>query len=297
MKRPLSMTGFGRGESVGGGKRWTIEIRSVNHRYLDVNIKFPRFYTLLEERIKKEIAVLHSRGRIDLYINVEDEQETASAFKVDLLQAREYYKCLIAIKNELGLEGQPDLTMLAANRDLISSLTTEYDPATVEIQWPFLRKALHVALDECQDMRASEGLVLKQDLLERLAAFETIVAEIDGAVPDLLARRQAALKERLAVLLQDVNVDPARLAQEAAILADRVDITEELVRLRSHITQFRDFLNMTEPVGRRCDFLLQEFLREVNTIASKVNNSSTAHLTVDMKNELEKMREQIQNLE
>lgn len=291
------MTGFGRGESVGGGKRWTLELRSVNHRYLDVNVKLSRYYAILEDRIKKEIAVSQSRGRIDLYVNVEEEEENTLNLKVDLLQAREYYNCLLAIRDELGLKDEPDLALIAANRDLITTSTAEHDPETVEKQWPFLSQALQTALSECQNMRANEGEVLKRDLLDRLNSFEKIVAEISIAVPGLLAMRQAALEERLVNLLQNVDIDPSRLAQEAAILADKVDVTEELVRLGSHIDQFRNFLSMTEPVGRRCDFLLQEFLREVNTVASKINNSSIAHLTVDMKNELEKMREQVQNLE
>ncbi len=167
----------------------------------------------------------------------------------------------------------------------------------MEKLWPDLKAAIIDALKECQKMRQSEGGILQKDLLERLATFQQKVDEIEQSLPMIIEKRGKALQERLDNLLSGIDIDPVRLAQEVAILVDKSDVTEEIVRLRSHLEQFHGFLNLDEPVGRRLDFLVQEFLREVNTIASKINHAETAHLIVGMKNDLEKIREQVQNLE
>jgi uncharacterized protein (TIGR00255 family) len=297
MGKPLSMTGFGRGESNSGGRAWTVELRTVNHRYSDISIKLPRRYFVLEEKIKKEVANYHSRGRVDIFITVVDDEIETTRLKADLGLAREYYNSLKLIGEDLSLTGEPDLTTITSFRDVITSVDDEVGPEIVEQFWPEARKAVIAALEECLAMRQNEGQSLQQDLQSRMEIFEQTVEDIEKSLPQIIEQRQKSLKERLDNLLSGVDIDPMRLAQEVAIMVDKSDVSEEIVRLRSHISQFIHFMDLDEPVGRRLDFLIQEFLREVNTIASKINNADTAHLIVKLKNELEKMREQVQNIE
>ncbi|MDA8165417.1 MAG: YicC family protein [Desulfobacteraceae bacterium] len=294
MNRLLSMTSFGKGEKTAEGLTWTVEVRSVNHRYCDIHLKMSRQYAALEERIKKEIAAYYTRGHIDVTVNAAGHREQPVLLEVNLPLAREYHEGLLRIQRELGLPQAPDLALLASFRDIIAPVEGEEDPDAV---WPPVREALAAALEQGLAMRRQEGAALRADLLERLARFGETVGRIEAAVPDLAAKKQAQLQERLDNLLAGVDIDPARLAQEVALMADKADVTEELVRLRSHIVQFGSFLDSDEPVGRRLDFLLQEFLREINTLASKISDAAIAHQTVELKNEVEKMREQVQNLE
>ncbi len=297
MGKPVSMTGFGRGEASGKGCSWVVELRAVNHRYLDTGIKLPRRFISLEDRIKKEVSSCHTRGRVDVYVTFNDEGFETARLKTDISLAREYFSCLQEIAAELSIPGEPDLTMLASFRDIITPLDAEAGGDILEELWPTLREALVAALEECRKMRQSEGEILQKDLLERLHSFQQKIDGIEGSLPQIMSKRETALKERLDILLAGVDIDPMRLAQEVSILVDKSDVCEEIVRLRSHVEQFAGFLELEEPVGRRLDFLVQEFLREVNTIASKISNAETAHLTVGMKNDLEKIREQVQNLE
>ncbi|MEA2083874.1 MAG: YicC/YloC family endoribonuclease [Thermodesulfobacteriota bacterium] len=294
MKYPLSMTSFGRGECRTGDRTWTVEIRSVNHRYRDINVKMPRSLGAIDDRIKKEISTIHSRGKIDVMINPVDEGSAKVSLRSDLQLAREYYRCLKEISQELGIENFADLSLISSFKDVITSVDKEEDLDEI---WGAIREALKSALAEALHMREAEGKVLKNDLVSRLDTISTTTAGIEESIPELVKKKQAVLKERLDNLLDGVDIDPVRLAQETAIIADKSDITEELVRLQSHVMQFSRFLELKEPVGRRLDFLLQEFNREVNTMASKIGNSEATHLTVDLKNEVEKMREQVQNLE
>lgn len=297
MGKPISMTGFGRGESGGQGCSWIVELRAVNHRYLDISIKLPRRFLGWEDRIKKEITAYQVRGRIDVYVTFNNEGIVAQRLKADLLLAREYKARLQEIARDLSIPGEPDLALLASFRDLIAPLDEEAGDEILEGLWPSFHEALKAALEECQNMRQKEGETLQKDLRERLEYFQQKIETIEQSLPEILKAREAALKERIDILLSGVDIDPLRLAQEVAILVDKSDVSEEIVRLRSHVDQFAGFLNLDEPVGRRLDFLLQEFLREVNTIASKISNAGTAHITVSMKNDLEKIREQVQNLE
>ena len=297
MGKILSMTGFGRGEASGNGRSWTVELRAVNHRYSDIIIKMPRQYSVLEDKIKKEAIKYHTRGRVDIYISVTDQQTDANRLKADIGLARQYYNCLKEIGQELSVAGEPDLSILATFRDIVVPVEDEAGAEIVEKLWLDVRGAVIAALDDCLGMRQNEGEVLLKDLQSRMEVFEQTVNDIENSIPEILEKRQQALKERLDNLLSGVDIDPIRLAQEIAIMADKSDVSEEIVRLRSHISQFHGFLELDEPVGRRLDFLIQEFLREVNTIASKINNADTAHLIVGLKNELEKIREQIQNIE
>jgi len=297
MGRPLSMTGFGRGEAIGCGKKWTVEVRSVNHRFLDVKIRMPRLYSFLEERMKKKVAMFYSRGHIDVSMDVSTVGDEGGRLKIDLALAREYYRGLWAIREELQLLQEPDLNMLAAFGDVILPAEEESPVTNIDEIWPAANDALEAALGEAALMRAEEGLAMKLDLQERLQRFDHMIGELEDRIPDIVSKRELILKERLASLLTGLDMDPIRLAQEVAIMVDKSDVSEELVRLRSHIRQCNGFLDLDEPIGRRLDFLLQEFLRELNTIAAKISDVEAAYLIVDLKNEHEKMREQAQNIE
>lgn len=294
MKRPLSMTSFGRGESVAGNTAWTVEIRSVNHRYCDISFKLPRKYAVLEDRMKKEITSFYSRGHIDVMLSYVSSGVASATLQVNMELAREYQRSLQTLSDGLSLPAPNDLAMIAGYRDVIVASEPEED---IEAIWPAIRTALLAALQGGLAMREQEGAALKDDLLSRLQTLEITADEIEKQAPELVRKKEATLKERLDNLLKGVDIDPVRLAQEVAVMADKADVTEELVRLRSHCRQFFHFLKLDEPVGRRLDFLMQEFLREINTMASKINDAGVAHMAVELKNEVEKMREQVQNLE
>ena len=292
--RPRSMTGFGRGEASEADQTWTVEIRTVNHRFLDQRVVLPRAYAALEERIKKTVAAGQDRGRVEVCLALAGSGSAVPRLSVDMDLARQYHDCLQQLSEEFGLGGRIQLADMVNQRDIIS--LQEQSPDLDE-EWPLVRKAVLGALAECRHMREQEGRTLKEDLLDRLAQFTAIVKDIETGIPEVLQQRQVELKNRVMKMLDGMDIDPMRLTQETAIMADKADVTEEVVRLASHISQFRSFLNSDEPVGRRLDFLLQEFLREVNTLASKISNAAIAHLGVEMKNEIEKLREQVQNIE
>lgn len=292
--RPRSMTGFGRGETGGGDVVWVAEVRTVNHRYLDQRVVIPRSFSSLEDRIRKIIASNHDRGRVDVTLQRISNADSGMKLAVNVDLARQYHSCLMKIKSELNLESQIQLQDVLTQRDLVTYQESSPD---FEAEWPLICSALDVAIGECCLMREQEGKAMKEELLDRLESFSYCVEELEEKVPQILNTRMEDVKARLAKVQDGVDIDPMRLAQETVILADKSDITEELVRLRSHISQFASFMESNEPVGRRLDFLLQEFLREVNTVASKISNAETAHMAVDLKNEIEKLREQVQNIE
>jgi len=294
MTRPLSMTAFGRGDHDDGQRLWTVEVKTVNHRFLDLKIRLPRPYAALEEKVKKEAGAVLGRGHVEISVSVAGARADATRLAANLPLARDYFDCLQAINTHLGLDRPVSLDHVLSCRDLIAPMETDDD---CDAAWAAMRQALLQALERTTAMRQREGQSLKAELLARLDSFAATVGEIEAAVPGLVERRGQALKERLTKLLAEVALDPQRLAQEVAILADRSDITEELVRLRSHLRQFTQFLDENEPAGRRLDFLLQEFMREINTMTSKVADIDITHKAVHLKNEAEKMREQVQNLE
>ncbi len=289
-----SMTGFGRGEAQSEGRVWTAEIRCVNHRYLDLKIKLPRGYAELEDRIRKKVMSHHQRGRVDLLLTVNGDFSDLLKVNVNVELARIYQNALAKIGRELELGEVSDLALLASYPDI---LVREQEREDLETVWLVVEEALANALDQCNTMRKQEGRCLQADLSSRLLNFSEIVGKVEAMVPVILKQREQTLRERLDKLLNKVELDPMRFNQEVAIMADKTDVTEELVRLRSHIQQFETFLTENGSVGRKLDFLIQEFLREVNTLASKINDADIAHLTVELKGELEKMREQVQNIE
>ena len=288
------MTGFGRGEASADGRTWVAEVRTVNHRFLDQRVVLPRLFGALEEPVKKLVAASLDRGRVDCTFSLQGMTTSQPQLVVNDSVARQYHRCLRQLIGDYGLRPEIGLADMLTLRDVI---TLEEPRPDMEAEWGLIRIALTSALRECDRMREEEGRAMQVDLLDRLGKFEAIVARITDRLPELLALRQAELRQRVGRLLDGVDLDPVRLAQETAILADKSDVTEEVIRLGSHIAQFRAFLASDEPVGRRLDFLLQEFLREVNTLSSKIANADIAHLGVEMKNEIEKLREQVQNIE
>ncbi len=292
--RPRSMTGFGRGEATADQRSWTAEIRTVNHRFLDQRVILPRAFAGLEERVKKVVATGQDRGRVDVNLSVSGNVAGGPLLTVNMDLARQYHQCLRQLSDEFEVTVPLQLEDLLQQRDIISLQEQSPD---LDSEWPLVKQAVLAALVECAAMREQEGRMLRRDLLDRLDNFAKVVDEIKAGIPEVLRARQEELKQRVQKLLEGMDIDPARLAQETAIMADKADVTEEVVRLASHIAQFRAFLDIDEPVGRRLDFLLQEFLREVNTLASKISNAEIAHLGVEMKNEIEKLREQVQNIE
>jgi uncharacterized protein (TIGR00255 family) len=288
------MTGFGRGEAEAGGRQWVAEIRCVNHRYLDLKIKLPKGYAGLEVQVRKMVSDTLQRGRVDVLLSVTGDFSDLQKIEVNSSLASTYRDALTSLGKSLDLNDNTTLSQLASYPDVLVLKQREED---LEAVWPAMGDALKQAIITCDTMRSREGEAMAKDLHERLENFTAVVREIGGSIPELLQRREQNLGERLQKLLDRVQLDPQRLSQEVAILADKTDVTEEIVRLESHIDQFRAFLEADEATGRNIDFLLQEFLREVNTMASKINDADIAHLTVNLKAELEKMREQVQNLE
>jgi uncharacterized protein (TIGR00255 family) len=289
-----SMTGFGRGELEKGGRVWIAEVRCVNNRYLDLKMKLPRGYALLEEKIRKKVAEKYLRGRVDLFLSVSGDFSDLQEVQVNVPLAAAYRNALQTLAGEFGLQSDITSQLLAAYPDV---LVREQKDEDLLVVWELVEKVIDMALDSCDTMRAQEGEVLAADLVDRLNYFEKTIQTIEQNIPELLEQRQKNLQERLEKLLANVQLDQARLAQEIAVMADKTDVTEEIVRLRCHIGQFTLFLSEKSSIGRKLDFLIQEFLREVNTLASKINDAMVAHLTVDLKSELEKMREQVQNIE
>ena len=288
------MTGFGRGEAGNPEHLWVAEVRTVNHRFLDQKIALPRGYAGFEDLVRKQVAAHLVRGHVDIQLTVSGEKTAGSRLQLNRELAQQYHDCLLDLRRAFALEGGIRLADMLTLRDLIS---LEEVPPNMDEEWALASAALNQALISCEAMRQQEGLDLKAELSTLLRTLESTVDRIAAQKAEILQQRQRELGERVRKLLSGVDLDPMRLAQECAILADKSDVTEEIARLKSHIAQFSRFLDMDEAVGRRLDFLLQEFLREVNTLCSKISNADIAQLGVEMKNDIEKLREQVQNLE
>jgi uncharacterized protein (TIGR00255 family) len=288
------MTAFGRGEAEGDGFRFTVEVRSVNHRFCDIQVKLPRRYSHFEEEIRKRVASSFSRGRIEVTVIADEALEKAEHLAVDLELTKTYVRLLRSLQEELGLGGDLHLEALLTFRDIF---TVREDETTHERAWAVLAEALNGAVTACLRMRAEEGAAIAVDFSQRLRHLGELVSEVEARAPFVTQEARDRIRERIQVLLGEVPVDEARLAQEAAILADKSDITEEVVRLRSHLQQFRDQFQAEGPRGRQLEFLLQEIHREINTVGSKANDLAIAQQVIQAKAELERLREQVQNVE
>ena len=288
-----SMTGFGLGEATLGSGRLLVEARSVNHRFLDVRARLPRelgeYGTFLEQLARGRLA----RGRVELGVRFDGAGQ--GSVLIDKRRAIDVYRALEEVRRELGVNEPLPISVLASIPDLFVS-ALQADPDGVRAG---LTCALEIALNALDTMRTNEGGHLGTELSRRLEALNRLAEDVAHRAPGLPERYRKRLKERLVRLLegQDVTLDPARLEQEVVLFADHADVTEELIRLQSHATQFAQLLDSSEPVGRRLEFLLQEMGREINTLGSKANEADIAQRVVEMKAEIEKMREQVQNVE
>lgn len=289
-----SMTGYGRGEAKGEGKVITIEIKSVNHRFLETVVRLPRTYVMFEEPIKSYLKSIFLRGRIDVFVNIEETGENKSNLKVDKELAMAYYESLRELAQYLGIVPNMDIMAFAQLPEII---TIEQPEADEDSLWPIFLEALEMAAKEMKKMRADEGKKLVADLLARKKYIAQVMEEIEERSDLVVKEYQVKLENRLQELLSSPPVDENRLAMEIAILADRSNITEELVRMSSHLEQLELFLAEDGQVGRKLDFLVQEMHREINTIGSKSNDLAISQRVVIVKSEIEKIREQVQNLE
>jgi len=288
------MTGFGRGEAIGRSRTFTVEVQSVNHRFLEVRCRVPKRLTGLEPRIQQAIQERFSRGHFDVLVLDKDLDGRGRSLKVDVPLAMQYVDALRSLQQALGLPGEVTLEMLTAQRDLIA---VEESPESLDESWGELSLALAKALDALAEMRRREGEALVANLRAHLGEVEATLAGIVERGPALIQAQRDRLRERVAELLDGRLPDPARLEQEVALLAERSDVAEECDRLRSHLAQFRAALKQPGAQGRRLDFLLQEMQREANTIGSKSADAALAHEVVRLKTSIERLREQVQNLE
>jgi uncharacterized protein (TIGR00255 family) len=289
------MTGYGRREIDEAGGRLVVETRSLNNRYLDVQVKAPRQLAFAEPRVKKAVQERFARGRFDISITRNGDGERTGRLVVNETLAEQYIAVLKNLKSRFGLSGDMDLALVAGLPDLITVNEVLGDR---EVVWNALSSGLARALDELERMRLEEGSSLARDITERLLTIEKMLQSIGVNAPTTVENARKRMEETLARILKE-QPDPVRVAQEIAILAERTDITEELTRLGSHMTQFRSLLSGAgrDGIGRKLDFLIQEMGREVNTIASKAMDARISMDVVSIKAELEKIREQVQNIE
>ena len=289
-----SMTGFGRGEGESTLGRVVIESRSVNHRYSDINIKLPKRLIPFEGRIKEIIRSQVSRGRIDLSLKLDTVGDEKVQLQVDSNLAEQYVQALLSLKEKFKLKGEITLELLTGAKEIISMREEIGD---IEPYWHEMVPVLNRSLKEMDVMKRIEGKSLASDLMKRLERITQQLSEIRGLFPSHLEAFRNRLRERLQSLLDGIEVDPSRFQQEIALIAERTDITEEMVRAESHLNQFTSLFKGEEPVGRKMDFLLQEIHREVNTVSAKANDAEISQKVVEIKSELEKIREQVQNIE
>jgi len=289
-----SMTGYGRVEALLDGRNIVVEAKSVNHRFLEISLRTPAALYPLEMEYKKKIGERFKRGRIDVSIRLEGDGTETSKVNLNMEVARDYFDVLTRLKNEFNMTEPVSLKNLIGFRDIFTP------PAETKLEDDFLNqveKTLQEALSMLVNMRQDEGIVLFSDMQMRLHAIGETMETIRSRAPQIVLEYQKRLSERIKELTAGFELDPARLAQEVAMMADRCDITEEIVRMQSHIGQFEALLQSDEAEGRKIDFLLQEMNREINTIGSKGNDVEIARQVIEAKSELGKLREQAQNIE
>ncbi len=289
-----SMTGFGRCEVVESNRKFTVEIKTVNHRYLDVNIKMPKTLNFFESAIRMELKNYISRGKVDVFVAYEDNSENTAVIRYHKEVAEEYLRCLEQMSEDFGLDNDVHVSALSKYPEV---LTLEENSVDEEELWKELKKAVDGAAKMLVETRITEGERLKSDLMQKLDGMLKLADFVAERAPEVVSEYQDRLKEKVRDLLEDTTVDESRLMTEVAIFADRVCVDEEIVRLRSHIEATRVALSEGGPVGRKLDFIAQEMNREANTILSKANDLELSGCAIEMKTEIEKIREQIQNIE
>jgi uncharacterized protein (TIGR00255 family) len=289
-----SMTGYGRAEEVFQGRQIVVEAKSVNHRFLEISLRLPSAFLPLELEYKKKIGEKFKRGRIEVFIRLEEEGDDTSEAGLNLDVAHNYFNVLNRLKKEFGFKESINLKMLTGFRDIFSA------PTESQLSPDFLSQvetSLQDALKMLMKMRQEEGLAICRDMEGRLKAIKEILEVINLRAPQVVLEYQRRLTERIRDLTKGCELDDIRLAQEVALMAEKSDITEEIVRLQSHISQFAVLLQSDEAEGKKIDFLLQEMNREINTIGSKSNDAEITRQVIETKSELGKLREQAQNIE
>jgi uncharacterized protein (TIGR00255 family) len=290
-----SMTGFGRAEFQDGDYSYKAEIRSVNNRFIEINTRLPKAFSDMELSLKKLIKSNCARGSINITITLANSNDGSGEWDVkpNIPLATQYVKALKKIQTSLGLEGQVHIDSVIGLRDVFKIEPITIDPAKESL----LMTIANSALDSLQKMREEEGAQLQKDLAERIDSIEKHAAQIEKRQPQVIQEYKNRLKEKIKHLNDGIDIDESRLAQETAILADRCDITEEITRFTSHLIQFRKLYDSAEPVGRKLEFITQEINREVNTMGSKSNDTEMTNLVIEIKSTLEKIREQLANIE
>ena len=289
-----SMTAYGRAESLKGTMEFIVEIRSGNNRYREIILRLPQSFQPFEDRIRSLISSRLNRGRVEIFIQVKDNGNKGLSLELNRPLIRAYADIFDDLNNELGCQQPIDLSYFSQLKDIIIVKQDALDPDKI---WPELKGVIDNAMASLDAMRIHEGTALEKDFIERLKMIGRYIDEIKNRAKVVVEIYRDKLIQRIHKLIQDIEIDEGRLMQEVAFMAERSDITEELIRIESHIEQFRNYMNQDDVVGRRLDFLLQEINREVNTVGSKAADSWISQLAVEIKAELEKLREQIQNVE
>lgn len=289
-----SMTGFGRCELSNEKRKITVELKSVNHRYLDVNIRMPKKLNFFESAIRTLLKEYMQRGKVDMFISYEDYSEQTLAVKYNATIAKEYLTYLQQMAEEFNLENDIRVSSLSRYPEV---LTMEEQSADEEELWSDLSQAIREACTQFVATRTTEGEHLKQDLVEKLHHMRDNVDKVEQRAPQIIAEYRSKLMEKVNELLGDTQIDEARLSTEIVLFADKICTDEETVRLKSHITSMLNALERSEGIGRKLDFIAQEMNREANTILSKSNDLETSDIAIELKTEIEKVREQIQNIE
>ncbi len=289
-----SMTGFGRGEYSGETLKFTVEMKSVNHRYLDSNVRIPKEYAYLDTSIRSELKKYLGRGKVDVFVTYEVIGEAEYDLQFNEHLAQEYVDAYERMARRFNLTNDLTAARLGAQPEIFRLKQDSMDEEEV---WGVLRKALDMALDSLVEARVREGANLRDDLVRKLSGMDTLVDAIEKRYPEIISAYEARLKEKIAALMEDNQIDESRLAAEVVLFADKLATDEETVRLRSHIDTMRKELEKGDDIGRKLDFLAQEMNREANTILSKANDLETSNIAIDLKTVIEKIREQVQNIE
>ena len=289
-----SMTGFGAGDAETADFKVHIEVKAVNQRFLETNYHMPYSMNMFENQLTKKIKEYASRGKLDINIRFQDLRDKAVTVKVDKGLVAAYGQALQEISSQLELSAPVTAAQIASYPDV---LKLNEENADLEAAQPVLMQAMEQSLESFVAMREAEGQNIQRDLLARIGTLENFVGELEKLAPEIVAAYRQRLENLLREYLAKEDIEESRIIQEVALFTDKVNYTEETVRLRSHFDQFRQIITAGEPVGRKLDFLIQEMNREINTVASKANSAGAAQFVVDVKSEIEKIREQIQNIE
>lgn len=289
-----SMTGYGRHEVCDGGKKIMVEIKSVNHRYSDYSIKVPRHYGYLEDKIREYVSKYVQRGKIDIYVSIESYGEADKEIILNEDLARNYIEVLRSMSEKFNLPDDITVSSVARYQEIFKSERKEENDEEI---WGLVKNVLDPAVSAFSDMRSREGERLYSDLSARVEYMKELAKKVDERSPKTVEEYRNKLYQKIKELVEEKDIDEARILTEVAIFADKVAVNEEMVRLASHFDEFYDIAKKDEPAGRKLDFLTQEINREVNTTGSKANDIEIAKLVVELKAELEKFREQIQNIE